>query len=550
MRAAIYARYSTELQRAASIEDQVRLCKTRIAAEGWSSAGVYKDAAVSGSIRLRPGYQKLLEDARAKAFDVVVAEALDRLSRDQEDVAALYKHLTFCGIKLITIGEGEITELHVGLKGTMNALFLKDLRQKVHRGLEGRVREGRSGGGLCYGYDVVREFDARGVPVCGSRRINDAEASIVRRIFEEFAAGRSPRAIAMRLNAERIPGPQGKSWGPSTIYGNWQRGTGILNNELYIGQLVWNRQRFIKDPTTGKRQARMNPPAQWVRQDVPELRIVSDALWKEAKARQTHVRRTLTHDDAGIRSERARRPVYLLSGLIKCGNCGGGFSIVSNVHYGCSTARNRGTCNNRLTIRRDVLEASVLSGLRTQLMEPELVKEFAAEYHRELNRLNAARDSDYAMHKQELVRVEAQIRAIIDAIKEGLRTPSMKDELLELERRKSELAAVTATAPPPAPRLHPKLAELYRTKIENLQAELNREELRAEAATALRSVIDEIRLVPENGHLEIELAGDLAGILAVAAGSKKPAMAGHGGLQLTLVAGTCNHRQFSVCVAV
>jgi hypothetical protein len=148
----------------------------------------------------------------------------------------------------------------------------------------------------------------------------------------------------MRLNAEGVRGPHGKTWGPSTIYGNWQRGTGILNNELYIGQLVWNRQRFIKDPTTGKRQARMNPPAQWVRQEVPELRIVSDALWKEAKARQKHVRRALTHDDAGIRSERARRPVYLLSGLIKCGSCGGGFSIVSNIHYGCSTARNRGTC--------------------------------------------------------------------------------------------------------------------------------------------------------------------------------------------------------------
>src|SRR5262249_43526919 len=108
---------------------------------------------------------------------------------------------------------------------------------------------------------------------------------------------------------------------------------------------------------------------------------------------------------------------------------------------------------------------------------------------------------------------------------------------LELERRKGELLAMTATAPPPAPRLHPKLAELYRAKIENLQAELNRDELRAEAAAALRSVIDEIRLVSENGRLEIELAGDLAGILARASGSKKPATADHGGLQVTLVAG-------------
>src|SRR5215471_9138073 len=126
MRAAIYARYSTDLQREASIEDQVRICKQRIEQEGWQLTGTCTDAASSGVSRLRPGYQKLLEDARNGAFDVVVAEALDRLSRDQEDVAALYKELYFRRIKLLTLAEGEINELHVGLKGTMNALFLRD----------------------------------------------------------------------------------------------------------------------------------------------------------------------------------------------------------------------------------------------------------------------------------------------------------------------------------------------------------------------------------------------------------------------------------------
>src|SRR5713226_6225488 len=105
IRTAIYARYSTDLQRDASIEDQIRACRARIEREGWMTAGVYSDHAVSGSVRLRPGYQKLLEDARNAEFEVVVAEALDRLSRDQEDVAALYKHLTFAGVKLVTIAE-------------------------------------------------------------------------------------------------------------------------------------------------------------------------------------------------------------------------------------------------------------------------------------------------------------------------------------------------------------------------------------------------------------------------------------------------------------
>src|SRR5215472_1621023 len=127
MRAAIYARYSSDLQRDASIEDQVRLCKSRIQREGWSLSAAYTDRAQSGASRLRPGYQSLLEDALKGRFDLVLTEALDRLSRDQEDTAALYKQLTFAGVKLVTLAEGEITELHVGLKGTMNALFLKDL---------------------------------------------------------------------------------------------------------------------------------------------------------------------------------------------------------------------------------------------------------------------------------------------------------------------------------------------------------------------------------------------------------------------------------------
>ena len=112
---------------------------------------------------------------------------------------------------IVTLSEGEINELHVGLKGTMNALFLKDLAAKTNRGLRGRVELGRSGGGLCYGYDVVKSVDGSGDPVHGGRTVNEAEAEIVRRVFREFAAGSSPRVIARRLNGEGIPGPRASS---------------------------------------------------------------------------------------------------------------------------------------------------------------------------------------------------------------------------------------------------------------------------------------------------------------------------------------------------
>ncbi|TIW30867.1 MAG: recombinase family protein, partial [Mesorhizobium sp.] len=144
-RVALYARYSSDSQRDASIEDQLRLCREQAARQGWSVGCTYEDAAISGaSTVLRPGIQHLVRDAQRGRFEVVLAEALDRISRDQADVATLFKHLKFAGVAIVTLAEGEISELHVGLKGTMNALFLKDLALKTHRGLRGRVEKGKA----------------------------------------------------------------------------------------------------------------------------------------------------------------------------------------------------------------------------------------------------------------------------------------------------------------------------------------------------------------------------------------------------------------------
>ena len=534
IRAAIYARYSSDNQRDASIEDQARQCRARIEQEQWQLGDVYSDHAISGATTLRPGYQKMLEDARAGRFEVLVAEALDRLSRDQENIAGLFKQLSFADVRLITLSEGEIGELHVGLKGTMNALFLKDLAHKTRRGLEGRIRQGKSGGGLCFGYEVVRAVATSGDPLRGERRINETEAEIVRRIFREFTHGRSPKAIAHALNKEDIPGPAGKSWGPSTIYGNWQRGTGILNNELYIGRLVWNRQHFIKDPGTGRRQARPNPEAKWIIEEVPHLRVIDDDLWLSVKDRQQDSRSRIVTADKGIRSERARRPSYLLSGLIKCGTCGGGFSKISQFHYGCSTARNKGTCDNLLTVRRDILEATVLDGLKNQLMQPELVTAFVDEFHREVNRQRADQDHSRDRSARELEKAERETRRLIDAIKSGVPGAAVKDEMTALEARRVELLAHLESAPPPMPRLHPNLAKLYRQKVMNLAEALNDGDTRLEAAECLRELIEEIRLVPKNGKLQVELYGELAALLNLA--NKHP-RSKETGVQITLVAG-------------
>ena len=204
MRTALYARYSTDLQSAASIDDQLFKLKEHAHQQNWNLAGTYSDAATSGASMMRPGLQTLLQDATASKFDTLLCEALDRLSRNQADIARIYEQLSFNGIKIITLAEGAISELHIGLKGTMNALLLKDLAAKTRRGLEGRVRAGKSGGGKSYGYNIPVRFDEKGERLTGDMVIDAEEASIVTRIFEMYASGLSPRAIAHTLNGDGI----------------------------------------------------------------------------------------------------------------------------------------------------------------------------------------------------------------------------------------------------------------------------------------------------------------------------------------------------------
>ncbi|KRW96196.1 recombinase family protein [Paracoccus sp. MKU1] len=523
MRVAIYARYSSDLQREASIADQFRMCRLRVEKEGWQVVEEYSDHSISGSSMIqRPGLQALVMDSARGRFDLVLAEALDRVSRDQEDIAGIYKRMRYADVKMFTLSEGEISELHVGLKGTMNALFIKDLADKTRRGLRGRVEDGKSGGGNSYGYDVVKKFDASGEPIRGDRTINAAQAAVIRRIFADYDSGLSSRAIAMTLNREGVPGPMGREWGPSTIHGNRERGTGILNNELYVGRLVWNRLRYVKDPDTGRRVSRLNPESEWVTHEVPELRIIDQALWDAVKARQGKLAFSTRNRHEGNPLNDRRRPKHLFAGLVKCGCCGGGYSMISKDLLGCSTARNKGTCGNRVNIRRDALEASVLNGLKKHLMEPELFREFCAEFTREVNRLRMERGADLEVARRELDKVGRQISQIIEAITDGMYHPSMKEKMTKLEARKAELTEKLANADEPPPLLHPNMAALYAQRIGELSENLQHEDSRAQAAEILRSLVDQVTLVPEDGELAIVLRGDLGAILRFAAGKKDP----------------------------
>ena len=532
--AAIYARYSSDLQREASIEDQNRICRERAAKEGWSIYQEYSDSGISAASLIRPGTQKLLRDALDGRFGIILVESLDRLSRDQEDIAHIFKRISFAGGRIATLSEG-------GLKGTMGALYLKDLADKTRRGLRGRVEAGKSGGGNSYGYDVVRGPGPDGQPLTGERRINAHESAIIRRIFEEYAAGVSPRAIAKRLNAEGVLGPSGKAWGPSTIHGNRERGTGILNNELYIGRLVWNRLRYVRDPETGRRVSRLNPESGWIVQNVAGLRIIDQSLWERVKARQGAL-------SAGRNPREApgywgrRRPRYLFTGLMRCAVCGGGIVHFNKAYIGCANARNKGTCDNKGTMRRDDLERAVLDGLQHRLMEPARTKIFCEEYARAMNRLHAERNAQRASDEEALTRTERELARLVQALLDGVPASALREKMAELQARRDALRSRLATSEDTGIRLHPNMAGYYRAQIADLRMALMESGRRMEAAEIVRKLIDRIELKPviHNGRntLSVSLYGRLAGILAMATKAKAPLDESDASVKVTkLVAG-------------
>lgn len=519
IRAALYARYSSDQQNAASIADQQRICREHAEREGWQIVRSFEDAAISGSTMiLRPGVQRLLADAQAGKFDIVLAEALDRVSRDQADVATFYKHLQFARVPLITLAEGEISELHVGLKGTMNALFLKDLAKKTHRGLRGRVEKGYSAGAVGYGYRMVRRLSSEGELVRGEREIDAVQALVVERIFREFADGKSPLAIARDLNAEGVAGPAGKSWRDTSIRGDVRRGTGIINNELYVGVRVWNHKHYVTDPGSGKSVTRFNPESEWIRNEVPELRIIDDALWEAAKRQQ----QALAERHAGIRDAAqaralvgTRRPAYLLSGLLECGLCGGTYAVVVGDRYGCVGHHRSRSCPNNRTIRRGDLERRALAGITEKLVSVDKIEAAVAAYAAHINRENREQRIQADADRRGLARIDKAVAGIIAAIEDGLYQPAMKARMAELERERVEITARLAEAPQDVPDVHPGIAEIYKRKVAKLAETLKDPETRLDASSDIRSLVGKIVLHPgaKRGEIYATLHGSLMGIL-------------------------------------
>jgi site-specific DNA recombinase len=347
------------------------------------------------------------------------------------------------------------------------------------------------------------------------------------------------RIIETRIGVVCFPSSRPKNHIPfrcrfsAFINGSRQRRNGILNNELYLGKITYNRQRFIKDPETGKRRSRINPEHEWIITEVPALRIIDNKAWnnvQKIKSRYT--------SQCGNKRQTKKR---LLTGLVKCGSCGGSMTIINRERYSCSAKRERGTCQSPVGIKASELENRVLNGLRDILLGNEdLIDTFVIEFKAELARLRKQRGANERHVQKDLNRVNTAIKRCLTFITEGDGDPGLvRDELRTLESRKRDLEkTISAVHNDRAVEIHPNIADLYRKKVNELHTLLADEAARPQAMDLIRSMIDhiEINAGTERGNPEVILVGALAQILAFAQQRKTAASGGDDG-RVLMVAG-------------
>jgi site-specific DNA recombinase len=510
-RAAIYARFSSHLQRDRSVEDQIALCREYAGRNGYDIVAVFADRAITGSsLLLRRGIHSMLRATREGDFQFVIAESLSRLARDQEDASAIRKRLDFAGVKIVTIADGIVSPLLHGLRTIIDSQYLDDLKIAVRRGMSGVIRDGRDAGGAIYGYRSVL-----GKP--GELEIVPEQAKIIRRIFSEYVSGQVPRAIAAKLNVQDIPAPRKQYWRASTINGHTKRRTGILQNELYCGRIIWNRSYRLRDPDTGQRIWRYKPESEWQRSEAPHLRIIGDEVFCETQ--RLRALRACPH----LRSYGA--PKRIFSGLLRCGACGAGMSK-KDTDRGrpriiCTRMQESRTCSNRRRYYVDEIERIVMRGLRDALGSQEAMADYVDCYNAKQRRLSAGSAARRCILQDELTELDRQVDRAVSAIIRGRITeedaarhlPSLRKRRDEIE---SELAGIDA--PPRVASLNPTAVETFlrafKRKDEVIKSNLPEND--HVAARRVRAIIKMVTVVPMPiaSTPGIIVVGDLGSLLA------------------------------------
>lgn len=511
MTAALYARYSSEEQRATSIEDQLRNARALAERNGDTDLAVYSDAGISGTRMDRPDFVRLLRDCQAGIITRLYVDDLYRLTR-AEDMPQLMARFKFWGVEVRSCDGFDSTredaKIMAWTRGLIGNMYLEVLAKNVHRSQTGAVARGCHAGGMPYGYDTI-PADPHDADAGRKLVIVEAEAQIVRDIFQKYADGWNCGQIAHALNACKIPSPRGSSWDLAGIYGHPVKGTGILNNEIYIGRYIWNRSQWIKNPDTGKRKRVERPREEWRIVDHPELRIVPDDVWRAVKARQAGNRNS-------ERPRRGRPTRSLFGGLLRCGHCGGPVVVVDGYRYGCNHAKMRGPSVCRgMRVDKKRTDAALLAHLREHLLSPGAIAALQARVRERLRENTTDRDAKIVRARRRLPEVEKEIANLTESLAVIGYSDALLGRLQKAEAERHELDRILAEVPPDTVvQMIPRLLERYRAAIEAPADVLSKEPQKARQA--LRAIMGEIVLEPAQDGTWARLSGLYGGLIAVA----------------------------------
>jgi site-specific DNA recombinase len=449
MIAAIYARKSTDQNvsdEEKSVAHQIERARAYAADKGWDVADehVYSDDGISGAEFLkRPGFVALMNAVRpGPPFQVLVTMEQSWLGRSQDEVPYALKRITDAGVRIFAyLTNTEIKRESAADKFMIHAIaFVDDMareqsRERTRDALRRKAERGHVAGGMLYGYRNVRGEGHV------TRVIVPEEAEIITRIFREVAGGAGYLRVAQALNGEGIPGPRSRPWAASGI-------RSMVFNPLYRGQIVWGRTRWADQGGT-KRKVDVTDTSAWV--TVPALRIVDEALWDATHERLTQSRAVYlarTGGRVGGRPTPLAAPKYLLSGMLRCGHCGGSMNAhritgrrgESLYYYVCTMERTRGIpCPGDLRVRMEKVNGGVLDWVGERLLSPERVSAVVKAAAARLTAAVPDRHPREAALRRELRQVERELARYAEAIARGANFPAVLEAMSARERRRAAL---------------------------------------------------------------------------------------------------------------
>jgi site-specific DNA recombinase len=503
-RGAIYARFSSALQKDRSIGDQVALCRELAAREGIDipEERVYADRAVSGTSTVgRFCLDEMMLAAQQGEFEVVIVEALDRLGRDQEDLHRIRKRFDYYGVEIRSVHEGVMDGVNMTLRGMFAEMFSEQLAKKVKRGHAGLLRDKKIPGAIPYGYRRIL-----GKP--GEIEIDPIQKDVVLRIYEEYAAGVSPRTIAANLTRDGIKAPRGAHWAASTLIEGGARRLGLIGNRFYLGEVRWNQTRSVKNPHTKKKVKHDGRAEDLVIFNLPHLRIVTDELHKAANTvrKQRSVQR---FPDGKRKRSFIPRNDSVLAGLLRCGQCGshmvvGQKSRDGNPRMICSNAyKSDDLCKlpQGYTTSYDVveLEKRTFEAMEGDLADPEIFAAYVERYRDKREELARQAKRDEADLKKKLSACIGAIDRYLDLMETGglpmdqvtARLQKLQAEKVELEQRlASTEEKINVVA------LHPEAVTRAKETIALLRQRLDDPKGRHEARVRIRSLISHVVIYP------------------------------------------------------